>query len=132
MPKYGEMIVKKVVAIEKNRQKHRDADDKNQLAIRIIESQRTKTEEQIDISVRALIDDEARLANAGEKGGRPRQDEELLLQLGICAKKIKGKLTVKNVAQEWTKHPFEFDCPARNKLQRLINLHSNLSSEPTQ
>jgi hypothetical protein len=139
MPKhpYGEMIYDKVAAIEKNRQKHRDAGDINNLAICVIESQGTKVKEQMEVLARALIDNEERLANAGEKGGlwkkaKAQDDaEQLLKNLSKCALSIKGKLTVKNVTQEWAKHSFGLRCPARNKLQELINLHSNLCSRPT-
>lgn len=86
---------------------------------------------QVNKTFAVELKEEVRKANAAQLGGRPRQDEKLLVQLGVCAEKIDGKLSVKNVMQEWAKHSFELACPARNKLQELINLHSNLRSRPT-
>jgi hypothetical protein len=100
----------------------------NQLEVQL---RRATFVRQVNKTFAIELKEEVRKANAATLGGRPRKDEQLLLQLGVCAENIGGKLTVKNVAQEWSKHSFESDCPARNKLQELINLHSNLCSRPT-
>ncbi len=134
MPKYGEMIVNKVVTIEKNRQNHRDVGDKNQLAICVIESQRRKIEEQIDISARALIDDEVRLANAGEKGGLGRKakikekDDELMPDLKKCMDSLKARkirTSVAAIESEWARQKrlnlITIECPKIGKIRKLVN-----------
>jgi hypothetical protein len=96
-----------------------------------VQRRRAKFVRQVNKTFAVELKEEVRKANAAQSGGRPRKDEQLLVYLGVCAEKIDGKLTVKNVTQEWANHSFELECPARNKLQELINLHSNLCSRPT-
>lgn len=96
-----------------------------------IQRRRAKFVKEVNEAFAVQLKEEVRKANAAKSGGRPRQDEQLLKYLGICAEKIEGKLTAKKLEKEWALHSFDLCCPARNKLQELIILHSNLCSHPT-
>ena len=132
MPKYryGEMIYDKVAAIEKNRQKHRDAGDKNQLAICVIESQGTEIKEQINVLARVLIDDEERLANAGKKGGCEKKakaqedDDKFMPDVKKCIDSLKANgftTTSTRILSEWQLLGIEGDPPEYRRLLRLKN-----------
>ena len=138
MPKhtYGEMIYDKVAAIEKNRQKQRDAGDKNQLAICVIESQGKKVKEQIDVLARALVDDEERLANAGESGGRvlkaqaQEDDDKFMPDVKKCIDSLKANgfaITSTRIWSEWKLLGIEGDPP---KYRRLLRLKNKILSLP--
>ena len=130
MPKhpYSEMIYDKVLANINGRQKHRDAGDKNQLAICVIESQGKKIKEQIEVSVRALIDDEERLANAGEKGGLTKKakaqedDDKHMPNVKKCIDSLKAegtRITTKTINAKWKGMKIKDSPPSDRKLSRL-------------
>ena len=138
MPKhpYGKMIYDKVVAVEKDRQKHRDAGDKNNLAICVIESKGTKVKEQIEVLARALIDNERRLANAGESGARVlkakarEDDDKFMPDVKKCIDSLKANgfaTTSTKILSEWQLLGIEGKPP---EYQRLLRLKKKILSLP--
>ena len=125
---YGEIIYGKVAAIEKERQKHQDAGDKNQLAIRVIESRGKKVKELIEDSARALFDAEERLANAGKSGGRVLKakaqevDDKFMPDVKKCIDSLTAEglaLTSARIFSEWKLLGIEGKPPEYRRLLRL-------------